>query len=219
MDRRYFFCTLALTLILFVLGSCGQNKKNSDTTNKGYTPSPINEKVQELDETPDEALLVKLAGLDGDLMKVVTLNGSEEKEFSMSEASQNSQIKGSLNIGDTLSIFPENKTKSIKICINVSELKGRWFYDMAQHRGFSFEQKGAMSSINAEKLSLKEWKLLNGKLYMYYADMQQVADDRHQFLVEEAEIRTLSKNDLEFSFLGKSYSCKRLTQVLKFGQQ
>lgn len=217
MERRNIFCITALTLILFVLGSCGQDKKKSESQSRNL--SPVNEKVQELDETPDEAMLVTLTGIEGDSLKVKTLAGTEEKTYSMSEASQTSQIKGNLNVGDTLSVFPENSTKNIKICINVSELSGRWFYDMAQHRGFSFETKGAMSSINADNVAFKEWKLLNGKLYLYFVDMQQAADDRHQYLVEEAEIQTLSKENLEFSFHGNSYSCKRLTQVLKFGQQ
>lgn len=202
--------------MLFVLSSCSENKKPSGESRP--TPSPVNGEVQKLDETPDEALLVSLNAVEGDSVKVTTIEGSETKTFSMSEASQLSQIKGSLNVGDTLSIFPENTTKNIKICINVSELKGRWFYDMSQHRGFIFDPRGAMSSINAETVSFKEWKLLNGKLYLYFVDMQQAADDRNQFAVEEAEILALSKDNLEFSFHGNSYSCKRMDQVLKFGQ-
>ena len=103
------------------------------------------------------------------------------------------------------------------ICINVTELRGQWFYDIQQHRGMQFEENGALSSINSERYSYKEWKLLNGKLYLYYVDMQQVSADRHEFLVEEAEILHLTAEELQLSFLDSIYTCRRQHGLIMLG--
>ena len=207
--------TLAATLcvILLVFGSCSRNKKTTQT------PSPINPMVEKLDETPDSALLVVLDDVVSNTMNVTTVKEKQQLSFNLSDAYQEKNIKGSLNPGDTLSIFPDNKTKSIKMSINVSELSGRWFYDMQQHRGLVFESHGAMSSINALTISYRQWKLLNGKLYIYYVDMQQVANERHQYLVDEAQITSLSKDHLEFVFRGNKIRCQRVNQVIKFSRK
>ncbi len=180
--------------------------------------SPINERVAELDETPDNALLVRLKSFSADSIVVSLLPENKEKKDCMTEAHQANMIKGSLTVGDTLSIFPEKRTKNVKICINVSELRGRWFFDMSQHRGMTFSPQGVMSSINGDDICFREWKLLNGKLYIYYLDMQQVAEIRNQYLVEEADIVSLTKEKLVFNFIGQNYNCQRQHGVIKFGE-
>lgn len=204
MIRRFIFCTTALLLILFALGSCGQGKKNRRTT------------VEAIDSTPDEAMLVKLNKVDRDSIYTSLVRGFGDKTFCLKGSTE---VKGSIQVGDTLSIFPENRTKSIKMCINVSELQGRWFYDMKQQRGFSFDKTGGMASINTDDIAFREWKLLNGKLYICYVDMQQVAEERNEYQVEEAEITYLDKSHLEINFHDKDYKCERMTRVLKFGEQ
>lgn len=208
MFRRLFYY-IAISLFILVLGSCGRDKNAP----KG---SPINEKVAELDNTPDSALLVRLNDVRADSIIVTLIPENVKKSFCVTEAHQANMIKGSLTIGDTLSVFPENKTKNVKICIDVSELRGRWFYDMTQHRGMTFDPLGAMSSINSDRICFKEWKLLNGKLYIYYIDMQQVIEGRDQYLVDEADMTSLTKEHLVLNFLGQSYNCKRQHGVIKF---
>ena len=198
-------------MVVLVLCSCSGDKNKPQG-------SPVNEKVAELDETPDNALLVRLNGFRSDSIVVTLIPDNVKKSFCMTEAHQAKMIKGSLTTGDTLSIFPENKTKNVKICINVSELRGRWFYDISQHRGFVFEQHGAMSSINADEICFKEWRLLNGKLYMFYIDMQQLIEGRSQYLVEEADMVSLTKEKLVFNFIGRNYICQRQHGVIKFGE-
>lgn len=203
------FYSIILISILFVLGSCSQNKKKSEGL------SPINPKVEKLDAIKDSAMLVRLEKVDDENITVAPLDGNRQKTYSYKHAKLGGQIKGSLAVGDTLSIFPETKTKQVLISINVSELSGRWFYNMTEHRGLIFEKNGTMSTINALTISHREWKLINGKLYIYYVDMQQAADERHQYLVEEAEIRYLDKDKLELSFLGRDYICQRQNEVIK----
>lgn len=205
------FCFITVSLAVLVLSSCGGDKNKP----KG---SPVNEKVAELDETPDYAFLARLESSSSDSIVVTLIADNVKKSFCMTDARKDNMIKGSLSKGDTLSIFPENKTKNVKICINVSEMRGRWFYDGLHNHGLVFEPFGAMSSINAEDVCFKEWRLLNGKLYMYYIDMQQIIEDRSQYLVEEADIVSLTRENLVFNFVGRDYNCHRQHGVIKFGE-
>lgn len=204
--RLSLYVTLVLSFILaFTVSGCKDEKKNK-----------INPMVQELDETPDNALFVTLDKVANDSI-YVTLEGTREKKvYGISEANAQGQIKGSLNVGDELSIYPQNKTKSILISINVTELKGQWFYDRHDHRGFKFGKRGSLSAINNKNISFREWKLLNGKLYLYYVDMQQESVDRHEDGVEEAEILHLSKETMQLRFRGAILNCVRSMKPLKF---
>jgi hypothetical protein len=88
-------------------------------------------------------------------------------------------------------------------------LEGTWYYDLQEMRGISFNAGGGMTSINTEEISFKEWKILKGKIYFYYLEEQQLAHDRHQFLVDEAQITNLTPDNLTFVFRGRTYDCQR----------
>ena len=90
-----------------------------------------------------------------------------------------------------------------------SQLEGMWYYDLEEMRGISFNAGGGMTSINTGEIAFKEWKVLDGKIFFYYLEEQQVAHDRSQYLVEEAQITDLTSNNLTFVFLGKTYYCQR----------
>ena len=64
-------------------------------------------------------------------------------------------------------------------------LEGTWYYD------------------------LQEWKILKGKIYFYYLEEQQLAHERRQFLVDEAQITNLTPDNLTFVFRGRTYDCQR----------
>lgn len=199
--------SIAYLLVLLVICSCSGCKRDSKT----------NPMVEELDNTPDYAELVTLIDIDGDSLIVQPDNEAEQpKAYAYKDAKEDGNVIGRLEIGDMLSILSDSKSHNIQICINVTELKGRWFYDMEQHRGFRFEERGALSSLNTEDISFKEWKLLNGKLYIYYVDMQQVSEDRHEFEVSEAKITHLTGRSLQLEFRDSVYNCKREDGLLMF---
>lgn len=170
----------------------------------------VNPKVEELDETPDEALTVTLKDFDADSIYVLPKNGHQTVAYAYRDAEGNGQIKGSIQKNTYYSLFPDNKAKKVVILINIEELcREQWFYDQQQHRGIEFNGKGGMASINGEDICFREWKLLNGKLYIYYVRMQQHADKRQKYEVEEAEIEQLNRDRLVLKFLGKTYDCRK----------
>lgn len=175
----------------------------------------VNPMVAELDNTPDEAALATLLEIEPESIRLRLLESGEQKVFCYRDAKQGGNIKGSLTVGDTYSVYPGEASENLSVMINVSELEGRWFYDMEQHRGFEFGAQGGMSSINVEDLSFREWKLLNGKLYVYYLDLQMIAPERDEFLVEEAQIETLDKDNMVLRFRSNTYNCKRMREKLK----
>ena len=74
MYRRllYVIPALALSLLLAACTSCSSKKRDW-----GSGESPINPKVEELDETLDEALLVDLVNYDADSIYVRTVSGQK----------------------------------------------------------------------------------------------------------------------------------------------
>ncbi len=206
MYRRllYIIPALSLCLLLAACTSCSSKKKDW-----GSGESPINPMVEELDNTLDEALLVDLVNYDADSLYVLTVKGHSKKAYAYAEAQSNGLFYGNVKKGNRYSILPTSRSNTVKIAVNTTELSGRWIYDQSQNRGFSFNEGGGMTSINAEDICFREWKLLNGKMYIYYVDMQQIASDRHQYLVEEAYISRLTPSQLVIQFEGKDYVCAR----------
>lgn len=192
-------------LLLAGCNGCSDSRKKGRSSGE----SPVNPMVEQLDETPDEAALVRLDSFDKDSMYVSLVGTGARTALAYDDAMSNGSFHGSLKCGDRYSVLATGKHRSVKIAVNTTELKGRWIYDEAQHRGIDFNEGGGMSSINSQDICFREWKLLNGRMYIYYVDMQQLASDRHQYLVEEANITSLTPEELVIQFKGERMLCKR----------
>lgn len=193
-------CPLVVLLVVTSCSSCGGNRRKAGT---------VNPMVRQLDETPDEAEYVRLDNITDDSLYVFSRTKKRNEAFAYRDAQANGRIHGTLKVGDNYSIFPENKARTVSIAINVTQLKGRWIYDAEEFRGIDFNDRGGMSSINTGDICFREWKLLNGKLYIYYVDVQTVADDRHKYEVEEAHIMLFDDSRLVLLFKGQTYECQR----------
>lgn len=216
MYRRLLYNIPVLLMSFLLLAACNGC---SDSKKKGQKAeeSPINPMVQELDETPDDAVLVTLDHYDADSMYVTLVEKHVKTSYAYDEAMANGAFHGTMKKGNNYSVLATKRGRNVKIAVNTTELKGRWIYDEAQHRGIDFNEGGGMSSINSQDICFREWKLLNGKMYIYYVDMQQLASDRHQYLVEEANITALDENELIIQFRGDRLWCKRPSkQPLRF---
>lgn len=193
---------LALNILLVVTScsSCGGNGRKAGT---------VNPKVQQLDETPDEAEYVNLKRITDDSLFVYSETKKRDKVFAYRDAMANGHIHGTLKVGDSYSLMAGPTADAISIAINVTQLKGRWIYDREEFRGIDFNDRGGMSSINTGDICFREWKLLNGQLYIYYVDVQTVADDRHKYEVDEAHILHFDNGRLVLLFKGQTYECSK----------
>lgn len=196
---------IAICFLLVGCSSCSSDKKKDRKTElEGYNPL-----VEQLDETPDSAFLARLVDYTDDSVYVTSRYSSRRMAYAYADAKAVGKVQGTLEKGNWFSLFPDNRQKLVLAMINTTELSGKWEYDQKQHRGLSFNERGGMSSINPDKVCFREWKLLNGLLYIYYVDMQQKAGDRHQYRVEEANIANLSKDCVTLQVMGRTFECTR----------
>ncbi|MBQ0073018.1 MAG: hypothetical protein KBT34_02360 [Prevotella sp.] len=206
MRYRILYIALSLTTLLAV-SSC--NSCSNDSKKRGG--GDYNPVVAQLDETKDSALLVVVKDFDADSVTIMTTKGAHYYTFQYTDAQAMGQFHGKLMKNATYSVFPDTKTKRITRAINVTQLcADEWYYDKKEQRGIQFNHHGGMSSINSNDICFREWKLLNGVLYIYYVGIQQSACDRHQYSVSEAHILQLDDSYLEFLFEGKTYRCSKM---------
>jgi len=214
MYRALLIITIMVTSFLLAgCTSCSDGKKKD----RGTSEAPINPMVEKLDETPDSAFLVQVVKYTDYSIYVVTRRTIRSKAYAYRDAQDAGKLKGTLKKGDWYSLFPDTRNRQVITMINTTELSGKWEYNQSEHRGMSFNERGGMSSINTSDICFREWKLLNGLLYVYYVDLQQKAGDRHQYEVEEANIAELSADKLTLQFHGTTYHCRRpSSKPLKF---
>lgn len=208
MRNTYFYLSISLLAVALIVASCGGNQKP-----KGVTPKS-QEIKQRIAEVKDSAVLVRLETVADDSVTVVDNHTGNRTTLDYSRALIDKSIKGSLTPKDTLSIVVA-EGRQIKSIVNISELLGKWFYDMKQHRGFEFKYGGSMSAINNQLVCYTEWKVLNGTLFLYYLGMQQVATSRDDYQVDTAKIVSLSRDRMDITFRGASLKCKRMNREIR----
>lgn len=209
--------SIAFTLPMFLLlFSCKRDGKKMEFVQRERMEgeAEVNPMVEELDSAKNLAILATLQELLDD--SLVFHDAETGNLFTLGvTGTDQTRIKGGLTLGDEYAVLLDQNNNSIELAINLRGLSGKWFYDLEQHRGFKFEWNGIISSINTEDISFREWKLLNGRLYIYYLTHDMVSPDRHEYLVEPAEILVLDKDNFTFQFLGHIYECHRQKEVIK----
>lgn len=206
MKYRYFYILL-LILSVSAFSSC-------HNTNKGK--QRIRHTVAQESVIVDSSLIVKLDNVDYHYITVTLEKTGEVRKYTYDQAQMQGQVKGSLNKGDEFSIFPDSKTASVRSIVNLTEFKGQWFYDLDQHRGMEIGHLGAISSINMEHISFRNWFIKNGRLIIHYVDMQQRAANGKDYWVDHSEIVFLSKDELDVRFRGTVLKCHHQAKVIKF---
>lgn len=217
------YLVLAMTMLILTLGSCTGNKKQDapqqqerEHVEGEAVENPV---VGQLDEMTNETITATLLEQEEDTLVLRSNDTGLQLVLGYREALSNGMMKGSLVTGHDYSITADLQKKTIGKAINLNEMTGQWFYDMQQHRGLKFDKRGAISSINTEDISFRQWKIVNGTFYIYYLTLEMIAPDRSEYLVEPAEIETLSADNMRFIFLGKTYDCQRQRKALKLGEK
>lgn len=208
MRKTLFYLSITFVAMVLLLASCGGKQKPNGATTHSQ------EIKQHIAEVKDSAVLVRLEKVGDDSITVVDNHTGNRTTFDYSRALTDKSIKGSLTPKDTLSIVVAGD-KQIKSIVNISELLGKWFYDVKQHRGFEFKYGGSMSAINNQLVCYTKWKVLNGTLFLYYLGMQQVATSTDDFQVDTAEIVSLSREKMDITFRGANLKCKRMNREIR----
>lgn len=201
---------LFVTVLLLTAGACEEGKKSNGTS--------IRRQVEDAMEDVEtgNTFTATVQSVSGDSMTVKDIVTGDVQTLCYGRAQVGNNFKGSVAEGCTLSVQSEPGTKDIRSAVNVSELEGLWIYDSAQRRGMRFGIDGSLSSVNMRNVSLRSWHIRNGKLVVYYVDMQQKARSEDEYWVDESEIVSLNGDKLELRMLDTLLVCHRQRAALKF---
>lgn len=219
--KRNLLNAVTIFAILLAFSSCSSRQEDRGKREPKEYPgeASINPEVEALDNIADNAILVVVNKVMNDAILVTNKYSGSQYELNYSEADRQDKVIGTLSEGASFSILPDNAMQTVHIAINVDELGGKWIYDSEQQRGIVFETEGGLSSINTGDISFREWKLKNGKLYIYYVTVDMIAPKRNEYLVEEAKIKNLSAEHLVFEFQGTTYDCKRQRKAVQINMK
>lgn len=168
-------------------------------------------------DTPDSTMYVRLDAVNGDTMNVVLLEDGTKMVFNFAKAKQNGAVHGQLNVGDSLAIMADLKTKSLRSAINLSEMKGTWMVVGGKGDGMRLQPDGQAVSIGNANLPLSRWKIKNGMLILTYLNEVKNGENGDMALVnfpDTSEIVSLTKDSLQINVKGKLYVCVRQTKVM-----
>lgn len=173
--------------------------------------------IRFIPETPDSTMYVRLDAVNGDTMNVVLLEDGTKMVFNFAKAKQNGAVHGQLNVGDSLAIMADLKTKSLRSAINLSEMKGMWMVVGGKGDGMRLEPDGQAVSIGNANLPLSRWKIKNGMLILTYLNEVKNGENGDMALInfpDTSEIVSLTKDSLQINVNGKLYVCVRQTKVM-----
>ena len=199
-----FFCFIVSAMMLSMyLSSCNSCSGGSD--------------IHFIPETPDSTMYVRLDAVNGDTMNVVLLEDGTKMVFNFAKAKHDGAVHGQLNVGDSLAIMADLKTKSLRSAINLSEMKGMWMVVGGKGDGMRLQPDGQAVSIGNANLPLSRWKIKNGMLILTYLNEVKNGENGDMALVnfpDTSEIVSLTKDSLQINVKGKLYVCVRQTKVM-----
>jgi len=86
----------------------------------------------------------------------------------ISEAQENDQVFGGMQVGDRMAVLPGNTESEAKMVINQATLLGDWVMpnplDGSDEVGVSIKEGGIAESINQTNITYKTWRLSRGQL-------------------------------------------------------
>ena len=204
-----FFCFIVSAMMLSMyLSSCNSCSGGSD--------------IHFIPETPDSTMYVRLDAVNGDTMNVVLLEDGTKMVFNFAKAKHDGAVHGQLNVGDSLAIMADLKTKSLRSAINLSEMKGMWMVVGGKGDGMRLQPDGQAVSIGNANLPLSRWKIKNGMLILTYLNKVKNGENGDMALVnfpDTSEIVSLTKDSLQINVNGKLYVCVRQTELMTLDKQ
>lgn len=163
----------------------------------------------------DTSIIGTITAIDGDNITLTKERSDERLTFDCSSARTAGHILGELRQGDRYAITTTPSGHGASTILNMTQLSGVWFNDADSNRGIRLTASGDLSSINPEQYAFRKWKPYNGRLILYYTDIETVAKDSRNFLSDTTDIVTLTDDTLVYRFLGETFSCHRQKEAIK----
>lgn len=205
MTQSTFAKIIGCTLFLLVC-SCGEQKG-------ARSVEEIAEEIVILQ--PDTSLYAALLSTQDDSFNFQIDRSEENIAIDCRDALQNGQFYGSIHEGDKYAIVLDPNSRHAVCVVNLTDLSGQWFYDMHNNRGLTFSAAGALSSINPDEFCFKKWKFHNGKLILYYVNIDEAINKSRDYHTDTTEIERLSGDELVFRFRNETLRCSRRKEAIK----
>ena len=92
-------------------------------------------------------------------------------QLDITNAKENNQVFGGLQVGDRMAVVPDNTKKEALIVINQAALLGNWVMpnplDGSDEVGISIKEGGIVDGIEQSTITYKTWRLVRGQLELF----------------------------------------------------
>ena len=92
-------------------------------------------------------------------------------QLDITNAKENNQVLGGLQVGDRMAVVPDNTKKEALIVINQAALLGNWVMpnplDGSDEVGISIKEGGIVDGIEQSTITYKTWRLVRGQLELF----------------------------------------------------
>lgn len=194
------------TLFLLVC-SCNKREGAHSSVEEAPRALVINE--------ADSSIVGTLDAIDGDNITIKKERSDERLTFDYSPARNSGRVIGDLRKGDRYALTTDASGQSAATILNITQLSGLWLFDKDGERGVTFTAAGSLSSVNPEKYSYRSWKPYNGRLILYYIDVETVTKNSRDYLSDTTDVVTLTDDNLVYLFRGDAISCHRQKEAIK----
>lgn len=201
MKKAIVLSVCAVIVLFFASCSSCSNKRTDEDAMRKAAPA-----------VPDSTIYSRLNKVVGDSIDVSILEDGKKLRLSVAEAKHKGKVAGDLIVGDTLAIMARDNDHEVTTSVNVSQLKGLWFFEGKNGDGMRINNDGAACSIGAEQYTLKTWRIGNGYFILGYikADGSDYTE-----MPDTSEIYELSKDKLIFVFKDRTVKCTRSVGLLR----
>lgn len=146
---------MIVALTAMVLAGCSQKRSNDAARRKAAT-------------IKDPTVYARIESTGNDSISVALLADSSLITVGVANAAEHKAIAGELTRGDTLAMVLDDGGRSMVAGVNVSQLVGLWLCDDGSGNGLRLAPDGAASSVGTGKLTLRTWRISNGRLVLTY---------------------------------------------------
>lgn len=137
----------------------------------------------------------------------------------ITNANENNQVLGGLQVGDRMAVVPNNTKKEALIVINQAALLGNWVMpnplDGSDEVGVSIKEGGIVEGIQQSSITYKTWRLVRGQLELF--SVREDAGEEEEIvlydIVKLAPDSLILKDNEEIYEYGRQQAKKPLSDI------